>query len=262
MLEERKGRSRRWLAAGVVVALVAAGGAAGSLWSARGGRFPAAASTTPKPAAAPTPPPAPAPQPAPPPAAPQAEPPALAVQPELPPEPPLEQRGAAPPKPVGGQAGFEAVGSGGRPDDRREQLRKRNLSIAKKDQKLHDLLEKKGDSASAHGAVGRSELDTGRAALDEAAVRQTMAANQPAFGACVTRSVKENPKLRVDGRRATLMLTIRPSGVVTSAWVAEADLDKSPLGKCLVAAARRVVFPAFSGDPIDVSVPLALTSTY
>jgi hypothetical protein len=163
---------------------------------------------------------------------------------------------------VGGQAGFESVGSGGGPDDAREKLRRRNLSIGKKDKKLLDLLEKKGDSASAPAAVGRSELDTGRAALDEAAVRQTMAANQPAFGACVTRSVKENPRLRVDGRRATLMLTIRPSGVVTSAWVAEADLDKSPLGKCLVAAARRVVFPAFSGDPIDVSVPLALTSTF
>ena len=91
-------------------------------------------------------------------------------------------------------------------------------------------------------------------------MRQTMAANANAYGACVTKAVKDSPGLRVDGRRATLMLTIKPSGVVQSAWIAEAELDKSPLGKCLVRAARRMIFPAFSGDPVDVSVPLALST--
>jgi hypothetical protein len=87
-----------------------------------------------------------------------------------------------------------------------------------------------------------------------------MSGSANAYAACVTRAIKENPGVRVDGRRATLMLTIRPSGVVQSAWIAEAELDKSPLGKCLVAAAKRMIFPAFSGDPQDVSVPLVLSA--
>lgn len=92
-------------------------------------------------------------------------------------------------------------------------------------------------------------------------MKQTVAASQGAYSACVSRALKEQPGLRLDGKRATLMLTIKPSGVVQSAWIAEAELDKSPLGKCLVGVARRMVFPAFSGDPIDVSAPLALSGT-
>ena len=180
---------------------------------------------------------------------------------ELPPEQPLVQKGAAPPRAVGGRAGFESVGGAGGDTDVREKLRKRNLTIAKKDKKLLDLLDKKADSAPTRtGAVEKAELDTGGAVLDAAAVRQTMGASASAYSACVTRAVKDSPGLKVDGKRATLMLTIKPSGVVQSAWIAEADLDKSMLGKCLVSTARRMVFPAFSGDPIDVSVPLALST--
>ncbi len=179
---------------------------------------------------------------------------------EVPPEQPLEQRGAAPPRAVGGQAGFESVGGGAGGTDIREKLRQRNLTIAKKDKKLLDLLDKKADVAPTRaGAPEKTELDTGRTELDAAAVRQTMATSQSAYSACVTRAMKENTALRLEGKRATLMLTIKPSGVVQSAWIAEAELDKSPLGKCLTAVARRMIFPAFSGDPIDVSAPLALS---
>jgi hypothetical protein len=185
----------------------------------------------------------------------------LPVAAELPPEAPLAQRGAAAPRGVGGQAGFESVGGAAAGTDVREKLRQRNLTIAKKDKKLLDLLDKKQDAAPARGsAVEKTELDTGRTALDEAAVRQTMASSSSAYSACITRAVKDSPNLKVDGRRATLMLTIKPSGIVQSAWIAEADLDKSMLGKCLVSTARRMVFPAFLGEPIDVSVPLALST--
>jgi hypothetical protein len=250
-----------WVAG--AVGLAAAGAVAFSLWQARRARdWPPEASST---ARYQPPPPAPAP------VAPQtvvmptesvngAAPVAPPTPVELPPEAPLAQRGAAAPKAVGGRAGFESVGGGGGDGDARERLRQRNLSIGKKDKKLLDLLDKKEDGGTAP-TVARAELDTGRGALDEAAVRQTMSSNGSAYAACVTRAMKENQGLRVEGRRATLMLTIRPSGVVTSAWIAEADLDKSRLGKCLVAAARRMVFPAFSGDPVDVSVPLGLSST-
>jgi predicted Zn finger-like uncharacterized protein len=177
---------------------------------------------------------------------------------ELPPERPLEQRGAAAPRAVGGQAGFESVGGGAGGTDVREKLRQRNLTIAKKDKRLLDLLDKKQDAAPTR-AVEKTELDTGRTELDAASVRQTMAASQGAYSACVSRAMKESPGLRIDGKRATLMLTIKGSGVVQSVWVAEADLDKSALGSCLKGVAKRMVFPAFSGEPIDVSAPLALS---
>jgi predicted Zn finger-like uncharacterized protein len=181
---------------------------------------------------------------------------------ELPPEEPLQQRGAAAPKAVGGRAGFESVGGGADGTDVREKLRQRNLTIAKKDKKLLDLLERKQDAAPTRtAAVERTELDTGRTELDAAAVRQTMATSQGAYSACVSRALKDSPNLRLEGKRATLMLTIKPSGVVQSAWIAEAELDKSALGKCLTGVARRMVFPAFSGEPIDVSAPLALSGT-
>jgi hypothetical protein len=58
------------------------------------------------------------------------------------------------------------------------------------------------------------------------------------------------------------MLTIRPSGLVSSAWIAEADLDKNVLGHCLKGVARRMVFPAFTGEAIEVTAPLSLSAVY
>jgi hypothetical protein len=187
-------------------------------------------------------------------AAPPAEPPA-----ELPPEAPLAQKGALAPRGVGGRAGFEAVG-GADGADARAALRRQSLTIGKKDKRLLDLLARKGDAAPV--AVDRTGLDTGRGSLDEPAVRQAMAANAGAFSACVTRAVKADPHLKVNDRRATLNLTVKPSGIVASAWIAEADLDRSPLGLCLLGTARRMVFPAFSGEEVDVAVPLSLSTTY
>jgi hypothetical protein len=262
MLQSKKKHPLLFVVAAAAGVLVVAGAVALSIWQVQRPRSgPAEASEKSRYQPAPAPAPqsvvmpaetvkgaAPAPTPAPMPV-------------DLPPEQPLAQRGAAVPRGVGGQAGFESVGAGAGGSDVREKLRQRNLTIAKKDRKLLDLLDKKADSAPTRtGAVERAELDSGGAALDAAAVRQTMATSASAYSACVTRAVKDSPNLRVDGKRATLMLTIRPSGVVQSAWIAEADLDKSPLGKCLVSTARRMIFPAFSGDPIDVSVPLALST--
>jgi hypothetical protein len=132
-----------------------------------------------------------------------------------------------------------------------------SLRIARKDRRLLDLLEKKGDAAPV-AEVEKSTLDTGLAELDQAAVERTLAENRSAFGACVTRALKADGSARIEDRTATLMLTVRPNGTVARAWVAEADFDGQPLGKCLAAAARRMVFPAFQGDALDVSAPLKL----
>jgi hypothetical protein len=200
---------------------------------------PPAASAEPPPAPEPAPPaePLPAPEAAPPPEA-------------APAGPAAEQAAAeAPPAP--------APGPGKRPPRADADRDRRNLRIARKDRRLLDLLEKKGDAEPVSG-VERSTLDTGLAAPDQAAVERTVAENRPAFAACVTRALKVDPGLRVEELKATLMLTVRPNGTVARAWIAEADLDAQPLGRCLAGVARRVVFPAFQGAALDVSAPLKL----
>jgi hypothetical protein len=164
---------------------------------------------------------------------------------------------AAPAPAAGGgraRGAFEPVviSSGGRG-------RRRNLEIASKDRKLLDLLDKKADAVPA-AAIEKTSLDTGRAALDGASVEQALADNRAAFGACVTKALKADPRLKVDDRKATLMLTVQPTGVVSACWIAEADLERTALGRCLVAASRRVVFPAFQGEALDVAAPLALSA--
>jgi hypothetical protein len=161
---------------------------------------------------------------------------------------------AAPPARRRTRADFEAPAMDAGGGDRR-----RNLAIASKDRKLLDLLDRKADAAPAPG-IERTSLDTGRPVLDRAVVERAVADNRPAFAACVTKALKADPRLHVDDRRATLMLTVQPTGAVSGAWVAEAELERTSLGRCLVAASRRVVFPAFQGDAVDVAAPLALSA--
>jgi hypothetical protein len=40
--------------------------------------------------------------------------------------------------------------------------------------------------------------------------------------------------------------------------VAEKDVAGAPLGKCIAQAAKRMVFPGFDGEAIDIVVPLKL----
>jgi len=206
----------------------------------------------------PAPPPAPPVAVAPAPPAPSPEPPATesaaatasAAKPAEPSPSPADPRPAT----TRSRADFQPVGDPAAGRDQRKVLK-----IAKKDQRLLDLLEKKQDAAPA-APVEKSKLDTARAVLDRGVVEQTIADNQSAFAACVTKAIKVNPRLKVDDQKATLMLTVQPNGTVSSSWIAEAELEKSSLGRCLVAASRRVVFPAFQGDAIDVSAPLALSA--
>ncbi|HET9551447.1 MAG TPA: AgmX/PglI C-terminal domain-containing protein, partial [Anaeromyxobacteraceae bacterium] len=162
------------------------------------------------------------------------------------------------PRGVGGQVAFE----GARDAQERERLRQRQLTIGKKDRKLLDLLDRKEDAALAPAAPDRAELDSGRGAIDEAAVRRVVARNAEAFAACVTRALKADPSLRLAGKKATLRLAVSPSGLVSGAMVEEPWLQKRDLGVCLAGVARRMIFPAFSGSEVEVAAPLALTATY
>jgi hypothetical protein len=138
--------------------------------------------------------------------------------------------------------------------DRRAELR-----IPREERKLLDLLDRKANSAGPSVPVEKLSLDTGRASLDPAAVKRILAESNGAFSACATRALKGGAPLRAD-RRATLLLTVQSSGAVASASIAEAEVEGSPLGHCLRAAALRLAFPSFAGDTLDVSVPLALSS--
>jgi hypothetical protein len=63
-------------------------------------------------------------------------------------------------------------------------------------------------------------------------------------------------------KRVSLELTVRPSGRVEKAAVGEKDVARTPLGQCIARAAKRMVFPGFDGEAIDIVVPLKLKVTY
>jgi hypothetical protein len=137
--------------------------------------------------------------------------------------------------------------------------RKRTARISRSDRKLLDLLARKDDAAVV--APEGDAMDSAAAGLDAGAVTRTVASNRKAFDACVSKALRLDPGLRV-ARRATLVVTVQPNGSVTGAFIAEEDVDRSDLGACLSAAARRMVFPAFDGEATDVSLPLSLSAGF
>jgi hypothetical protein len=94
---------------------------------------------------------------------------------------------------------------------------------------------------------------------DSSALSRVVAQSSPAFQFCIEQQLKKNPRFR--GGKITLLATIGPSGVVKQARVDRKDIDGSDLGDCLKSRARRLVFPAFTGDDVEVQIPLVLTTT-
>lgn len=94
--------------------------------------------------------------------------------------------------------------------------------------------------------------------LDQGALKRAVAAQRPAFAACVTRAARKTPR-SVDGRRATLRLTILPSGRVGGTALQPEWLEGQPLGRCLMEAGRRLVIAPFAGAALDLDVPLSLS---
>lgn len=172
-----------------------------------------------------------------------------------------EARAAAP------AAAFDASGLAARPKAEEPApapaapapVRRKTARISRTDRRLLDLLAKKDDVAVV--APEGDAMDTGAAGLDAEAVARTVGASRKAFDACVSKALRMNPNLRV-ARRATLVVTVQPGGSVTGAFIAEEEVDRSDLGGCLSAAARRMVFPSFEGEPMDVSLPLSLSAGF
>lgn len=138
-------------------------------------------------------------------------------------------------------------------------VRRKTGRISRKDRKLLDLLARKDDVAVV--APEGDAMDSAAAGLDPEAVSRTVATNRKAFDACVSKALRLNPNLRVS-KRATLVVTVQPNGNVTGAFIAEEEVDRTDLGACLAAAARRMVFPAFQGEATDVSMPLSLSAGF
>jgi hypothetical protein len=139
-------------------------------------------------------------------------------------------------------------------------IRKRGKTVTRDDRKLLDLLTKK-DDVTVIPAETDEAVDSAQGSLDPDAVGRTVAKNRKAFDACISKALRLNPSLNV-ARRATLVVTVQPNGTVTGAFIAEEQVDRTDLGACLSAAAKRMVFPAFEGEPIDVSMPLSLSAVF
>jgi hypothetical protein len=134
--------------------------------------------------------------------------------------------------------------------------------IALRDAQLLDLLAKKQDVAVLPAAEGEDEASANaKSALDPAAAEKVVSANRKAFDTCVSRALRVNPSLKIT-RRATLVVTVQPSGAVTRAYLAEEEVERTDLGLCLTETARRMVFPSFDGEPVDVAMPLSLSAVF
>lgn len=132
--------------------------------------------------------------------------------------------------------------------------------LARNERRLLDLLAKKQDVA----VIPVDEEDgaaSARSALDPAVAVKVMGGHRKAFDACISRALRLNPSMKL-ARRATLVVTIQPSGVVQRAYIAEEEVDRTDLGACIVETAQRMVFPSFDGEPVDVAMPLSLSAVF
>jgi hypothetical protein len=136
--------------------------------------------------------------------------------------------------------------------------RPRHEKLAVGDKGLLDLLGKKGDVAVTVQDDDAAALATTRGSLDEASIEGTLSRNSSSFAACVSRAVSADPDQRLAANRVSLELTIRPSGRVQKAAVTDKAVAGTPLGQCISQAAKRMVFPGFDGEPLDIVVPLKL----
>jgi predicted Zn finger-like uncharacterized protein len=90
-------------------------------------------------------------------------------------------------------------------------------------------------------------------------IARVVGKSQPAFKACIEQALRKNPKLK-DGK-LLLTATVGASGVVKDVSFDRQDLKGSLVGACLKARAKRMVFPAFSGDDVEVEIPLVLSKS-
>ncbi len=95
-----------------------------------------------------------------------------------------------------------------------------------------------------------------RRELTPAEVSAAIRGSAKAFSACVAEAADKEPALM--GRRVGFLITVNPSGAVTEPRLDDPETDASALGACLKDTARRMVFPAYGGEPFQVRIPMTL----
>jgi predicted Zn finger-like uncharacterized protein len=110
-------------------------------------------------------------------------------------------------------------------------------------------------SAEAAPAEKPAAGDTG---LSPADIRKKLVENKGALQSCIDEALKKDPSLHVG--KIHIATTIAPSGTVTATKIDKREVDDSALGECLKRATRRILFPAFTGDPFDVDIPIQVTA--
>jgi hypothetical protein len=111
-------------------------------------------------------------------------------------------------------------------------------------------------------ATAAPAVDSNASSLTGPQVAQTIAKFQGGFAGCIDRELKRNPAF--PGGKIRIVTTIGGSGIVRQAKIQGDDaaltqtVAQGELGGCLVAQTKRMVFPSFGGDPIDVEIPLVL----
>lgn len=94
---------------------------------------------------------------------------------------------------------------------------------------------------------------------NQQALAKVVAQSGPAFQACIEQQLKRTPNFR--GGKVNLVATVGASGTVKQARLDRKEIDISDLGSCLKSRARRLVFPTFEGEDVEVEIPLVLTAT-
>ena len=90
------------------------------------------------------------------------------------------------------------------------------------------------------------------------ALAKVVAQSGPAFQSCIEQQLKRTPNFR--GGKVNLVATVGASGTVKQARLDRKEIDVSDLGSCLKSRARRLVFPSFEGEDVEVEIPLVLTA--
>jgi hypothetical protein len=90
-------------------------------------------------------------------------------------------------------------------------------------------------------------------------IARVVSQSQSAFKGCIERALRRNPRLR--DTKVLVTATVGSSGKVKKVSFDRDDVDGSPMGDCLKLSAKRMVFPAFSGDAVEVEIPLVVTKS-
>lgn len=102
-------------------------------------------------------------------------------------------------------------------------------------------------------AQATAQVETGE--LDPAVVVRVVSANKAAITACYAQALRGGGGER--GKLA-ILVTVQPSGEVSSAKITTGQFKTSPLGHCIAETVGRWRFPPFRGDPREIELPFVL----